>query len=90
MEKITDIIFSEVEDEDGRSYGRVFELRSEGDPEYGEVSKSRAIDALLCGTTGLLQQFGFDVRNVSVFDWDSIVDIKAGKIIVRPPDKKSK
>jgi hypothetical protein len=90
MEKITDIIFSEVEDEDGRSYGRVFELRSEGDPEYGVVSKSRAIDALLCGTTGLLQQFGFDARNVSVFDWNSIVDIKAGKIIVRPPDQKSK
>lgn len=90
MEKITDILFSEVEDEDGRSYGRVFELRSKGDPEFGEVSKNRAIDALLCGTTGLLQQFGFDARNVSEFDWDSIVEIKTGKIIVRPPDKKSK
>ena len=90
MEKITDILFSKVEDEDGRSYGRVFELRSDGDPEHGETSKSRAVDALLCGTTGLLQQFGFDARNVSVFDWDSVVDIKAGKIIVRPPDKKFK
>jgi hypothetical protein len=90
MEKITDILFSKVEDENGRSFGRVFELRSDGDPEHGEVSKSRSIDTLLCGTTGLLQQFGFDARNVSVFDWDSIVEIKPGKIIVRSADKKSK
>jgi len=90
MEKITDILFSKVEDENGRSFGRVLELRSDGDPEHGEVSKSRSIDTLLCGTTGLLQQFGFDARNVSVFDWDSIVEIKPGKIIVRSADKKSK
>jgi hypothetical protein len=90
MEKITDILFSHVEDEDGRSYGRVFELRSEGDPEHGEVSKGRSIDTLLCGKIGFLQEFGFDARDITVFDWDSIIDIKKGKIIVRPPGKKSK
>ena len=87
MEKITDILFSEVEDESGRKYGRVFELRSDGDPESGETSDSRRITAFLCGTTGILQQFGFDHRNVSTIDWSQIVDIKPSKVIIKPPKR---
>jgi hypothetical protein len=85
MEKITDILFSEVEDEGGKKYGRVFELRSEGDPESGKTSDSRRITAFLCGTTGILQQFGFDHRNVNTIDWNQIVDIKPNKVIIKPP-----
>jgi hypothetical protein len=90
MEKITEILLSEVEDESGRKYGRVFELRSEGDPEHGIVSDSRKINSILCGTTGLLQEFGFDHRSVTIVDWSEIVDIKPGKIVIRPPGKAAK
>jgi hypothetical protein len=89
MEKITDILFSQVEDENGKSYGRVFELRSDGEPEHGETSKSRRITEFLCGTTGILQQFGFAAKNVSTIDWEQIVDIKPGRIVIRPPDNRS-
>ena len=85
MEKITQILFSEVEDESGRRYGRVFELRSDGDPEHGIAASSRKIDSFLCGTTGLLQEFGFDHSSVTTVDWSEIVDIKPGKIVIRPP-----
>jgi hypothetical protein len=85
MEKITDILFSEVEDETGKKYGRVFELRSDGDPEHGETFESRPLTAFLCGTTGILQQFGFDHRNVKIIGWDQIVEIKPGKIVIDPP-----
>jgi len=85
MEKITAILFSEVEDKSGKKYGRVFELRSDGDPEHGEVSESRSVTAFLCGTTGILQQFGFGHRNIKSIDWDRIVEIKPGKIIIESP-----
>jgi len=50
--KITEILLAEVVDEAGRSYGRVFELRSDGEPEHRIVSKQREITALLFGTSG--------------------------------------
>ena len=87
MEKITDILLAEVEDENGRKYGRVFELRSEGDAEHGITSKSRAITALLCGTSGWLEELGFRPRNTSTIQWSEVVGIRNRKIIIRPPGK---
>ena len=85
MEKITDILLAEVEDEDGRKYGRVFELRSDGDPEHGITSKDREITAILCGTSGWLEELGFRPRSVSTIQWSEVVDVKKNKIIIRPP-----
>ena len=89
MEKISDILLADVEDEDGGKYGRVFELCSEGDPEHGVTSKSRAIDFLLCGSSGWLQELGFRPGNISKIHWDEIVEIKRKRIIIRPPGKRS-
>ena len=89
MEKITDILLAEVIDEDDRSYGRVFELRSDGDPEHGKTSKARKINTLLCGSYGILQEIGFKPSNVSAIQWDEVIDIKRGKITIRPPGKES-
>jgi len=44
MEKITDILLAKVEDKNGAKYGRVFELRSDGDPEHGITSENITID----------------------------------------------
>ena len=87
MEKISDILLTEVEDQNGKKYGRVFELRSEGDPEHGITSKERSIGSLLCGKTGWLQELGFRPTNVSTVHWDEIVEVKKNKIIIRPPKK---
>ena len=85
MEKISDILLAEVEDENGNRYGRVFELRSDGDPEHGIASKFRAISSLLCGNSGWLQELGFRPTSVSTIQWDEIVEIRKKKIIIRPP-----
>ena len=87
MEKITDILLAEVEDENGRKYGRVFELRSDGDAEHGITSRSRPISAFLCGTSGWLEELGFRPRNTSTIQWSEVVEIKKKKIIIRPPGK---
>jgi hypothetical protein len=85
MEKITDILLAEVEDENGRKYGRVFELRSDGDPEHGITTDVREITSLLCGTSGWLEELGFRPRSVSTIQWSEVVDVKKKKIIIRPP-----
>ena len=90
MEKITDILLAEVEDENGKKYGRVFELRSDGDPEHGITNRDRRINALLCGSSGMLEELGFRPRNISTIQWDEIVEIKKNKIIIRPPEKISR
>jgi len=88
MEKISDILLAKVEDEDGRQYGRVFELRSDGDPEHGIASKARPITSLLCGTSGWLEELGFRPRNISTVHWDEIIKIGKKKIIIRPAGKR--
>jgi len=85
MAKITDILLATVEDESGRSYGRVFELRSDGDPEHGISSKGRKITAILCGTSGWLEELGFRPRSVSTIQWTEVVKVKKKKIIIQPP-----
>jgi hypothetical protein len=89
MEKISDILLAEVEDENGKKYGRVFELCSEGDPEHGITSNDRAITSLLCGSSGWLQELGFRPNDISTVQWNEIVEIKKNKIIIRPPGKRS-
>ena len=89
MEKITDILLAEVHDESGRYYGRLFELRSDGEPEHGLVSNNREITAFLCATHGILQELGFKPTDVSTITWDSVVEIKRGKITIRPKEKPS-
>ena len=89
MEKISDILLAEVEDESRRKYGRVFELRSNGDPEHGISSKSRPITSLLCGSSGWLQEMGFRPGNISTIQWGEIVEIRNKKIIIRPPSGRS-
>lgn len=85
MEKITDILLSKVEDENGRRYGRVFEFRSHGGPEHGIESENRLIDAFLCGTFGLMQELGFKPSNVTTVEWDRVIDISESRILIRPP-----
>jgi hypothetical protein len=82
MEKITDILFCEVETENGQELGRVFEIRSEGDPDHGLANSSRSIDYLLCGDVALLQRLGFREKDLTEVSTDRIKEFRDGKIIV--------
>ena len=82
MEKITDILFSEVETENGKLLGRVFEIRSDGDPDHGVINTSRTLDYMLCGQTGLLQRLGFRERELICVPLSEIKEFTDGKIIV--------
>jgi hypothetical protein len=83
MEKITDILFSEVETESGKKLGRVFEIRSEGDPDHGISNDSRNLDYFLCGEGGLLERLGFKERQMTCIPVSEIREFAEGKIIVR-------
>ena len=83
MEKITDILFSEVETESGKKLGRVFEIRSEGDPDHGISNRSRNLDYFLCGERGLLERLGFKERRMTCVPISEIREYAVGKIIVR-------
>ena len=82
MEKITDILFSEVETENRKLLGRVFEIRSEGDPDHGVRNTSRTLDYMLCGETGLLERLGFKERELVCVPFSEVKEFGDGKIIV--------
>jgi hypothetical protein len=83
MEKITDILFSEVETEAGEKLGRVFEIRSVGEPDHGIVTDSRELNFLLCGERGLLERLGFRETSLTEVPLLSVLEFCEGKIIVR-------
>ena len=83
MEKITDILFCSVETESGKQLGRVFELRSEGDPDHGIMNQLRDLDYFLCGESGLLERLGFNKRQITCIPVSGIKEYAEGKIVVR-------
>jgi hypothetical protein len=82
MEKVTDILLCEVETEDGRSLGRLFEVRSDGEPEHGVTNKDRPITELIYGATGLWEVLGLKKANFKSIPWKAVKKIELGKIIV--------
>jgi hypothetical protein len=89
MEKITDILFSEVITEAGEKLGRVFELRSAGEPEYGIGSTSREITEILYGRRGFLEMIGLRKTKPDSISIDRIRNMESGRIIVDNPNQRS-
>jgi hypothetical protein len=83
MEKITDILFAEIETEDGRRLGRVYDVRSDGEPECGFPNDERPLDELLCGSPGLLEVLGFKKVEPRVIPWSAVKKNERGRLIVR-------
>lgn len=82
MEKITDILFCEVESDDGRRLGRLFDVRCAGEPEHGLTNEDRPITELVYGGRGLLEMLGFKQTDLKTMPWSSVKEIKPGKIII--------
>ena len=82
MEKITDILFAEIETENGKKLGRVFDIRSAGEPEHGFAHDERDASVLLYGTRGLLEMLGFKETRLDGVSWDDIIKIEDRKIVI--------
>jgi sporulation protein YlmC with PRC-barrel domain len=82
MEKITALLMTEIETEDGTRLGRLYDLRCSGEPEHGLAAKDRPITELVYGTTGLWEVLGLKEPNVRTIPWRSVRSIERGRIIV--------
>jgi sporulation protein YlmC with PRC-barrel domain len=71
-----------VETESGRFLGHVFDLRSEGEPEYGAPKDVRAVTKIVYGRMGLLARLGLDEVDATTLSWKAVKAIRNGKIIV--------
>lgn len=82
MKRATDLQFLKIVTKDGRTLGHVFDLRSQGLPEYGVNHKERVISELVYGKMGLLERLGLKRVEVKTVAWASVIEVKEGKIVV--------
>ncbi|PYS68334.1 MAG: hypothetical protein DMF69_20520 [Acidobacteria bacterium] len=72
MEKITDILGAQVFSEDGQYLGRVFDLRSQGEPEHGSNTEERVVTEVLYGKTSLWERLTLRKTVVQRLAWESV------------------
>lgn len=82
MGKITDYLLMEVETESGKQLGRVFEIRSDGEPEHGVVSEDRPFDYVLYGRRGFWETMGIRQTKTDLLPWSAVKRFENGKMIV--------
>ena len=82
MEKVTHILASEVMSENGKRLGRVFDLRSEGEPEHGAPANNRVITELLYESHGLLERLGLKRRVAKSIPWRSVRRVEGKTLVV--------
>jgi sporulation protein YlmC with PRC-barrel domain len=71
-----------VETESGRFLGHVFDLRSEGEAEYGAPHDERSVTKIVYGRMGLLARLGLDEVDATTLPWNAVKAIRGDKIIV--------
>ena len=82
MQKITDLLFAELESDKGKRLGHLFDIRSHGDAEHGIKVKERTTDEIVYGTAGLWEMLGLKKPEVKTIPWSAVKKIEPGKIIV--------
>jgi hypothetical protein len=83
MEKITDILWSRVFNEEGEFLGRVFDLRSQGEPEHGSSTEQRVVTELLFGTTSLWEGLGLRKTVVQRVAWEFVKTFDYKTLVVK-------
>jgi hypothetical protein len=72
-----------VYDEAGRKLGHVFDFRCRGAPVNRRVRDDADVTTLVYGTVGLLERLGLrEARNCEA-QWQDVVAIRDGRIVVR-------
>ena len=74
--------YMEVVTESGRFLGHVFDLRSRGEPEYGEPHDDRVVGEIIYGRLGLFERLGLTQAEPQTFSWKAVKAIRDGKLIV--------
>ena len=67
-------------DRNGRSLGRVHEVRCTASPSRAVRQREPEIADLVCGSGGLRVRFGARPRRVVTVRWSDIVEIKRGRL----------
>lgn len=80
---LSDFELLEVVAEDGRSLGRVFDLRAHGRPTTRSRQESARIDDIVYGTLGLLERLGIRSAKSHVLPWKQVVAVEAKRLVVR-------
>ena len=82
MKRVSEFQMMRVETEGGRLLGHVFDLRSRGEPEHGLTHDKRVVSELVYGKLGLLARLGLTQARATTVAWESVKEIRNGKIIV--------
>jgi hypothetical protein len=82
LKKVSEFQYARVEREDGKFLGHVFDLRSRGLPEHGDMREARVVTELVYGKRGLLARLGLVHAQATTLAWESVKEIRDGKIIV--------
>ena len=82
MKRVSEFQLMRVETEGGRLLGHVFDLRSRGEPEHGLTHDKRVVNELVYGKLGLLARLGLTQARATTVAWESVKEIRDGKIIV--------
>ncbi|PYS98040.1 MAG: hypothetical protein DMF65_10625 [Acidobacteria bacterium] len=82
MKRVSEFQLMRVETEGGRLLGHVFDLRSRGEPEHGLTHERRVVNELVYGKLGLLARLGLTQARATTVAWESVKEIRDGKIIV--------
>jgi hypothetical protein len=82
MEKISEILWTKVFNEEGMYLGRVLDLRSAGDPEHGLPNNDRRVTELIYGRNGVLQFLGLRHAEVKIVPWASVKTFSRGRIVI--------
>lgn len=83
LKKVSEFQYARVETEDGEFLGHVFDLRSPGSAEHGDTREARVVTELVYGKRGLLARLGLTHARVTTIAWESVKEIRGGKIIVK-------
>ena len=83
MEKISQMRFAKVVNEEGMYLGRVLDLRSSGDPEHGLQHGNRRVTELLYGRNGVLQFLGLRHADVKIVPWAAVKTFSRGRLVLK-------
>jgi sporulation protein YlmC with PRC-barrel domain len=83
MEKISQLLWMKVVNEEGMHLGHVLDLRSAGDPEYGLQNENRTVTELAYGKNGILQVLGLRHADVKIVPWTAVKTFSRGQIVLK-------
>jgi hypothetical protein len=87
--KVTDLLFSRVENEQGELLGHLIDVRCEPLPRKTKRSEPEVTE-LLYGTAGLLESLGLREIKTEGIPWKSVLKVDRSKITVRMQARKKR